>query len=141
MTNNFYTRTLQATQREPIVGKNMVPNNAGGYVFKVSPETRLDRFLILGTESGSYYCTARNMTLDNTKAIKKIIRSSRIFSHHKGKEEGRDSFKCLAISFIFLFGSRTITCFLKTLHLRLRNRWKALIAQLSEPSSKLLAAI
>jgi len=73
MANNFYTQTLQATQQEPAFGENMVQNNAGGYVFQVSPETRLDRFLILGTESGSYYCDAREMTFDNTKAIKEII--------------------------------------------------------------------
>ncbi|MCL2767556.1 MAG: hypothetical protein FWE49_02360 [Synergistaceae bacterium] len=53
MANNFYAQMLPAAQQEPAFGKNMVKNNAGGYVFQVSPETRLDRFLILGTESGS----------------------------------------------------------------------------------------
>ncbi|MCL2768240.1 MAG: TROVE domain-containing protein, partial [Synergistaceae bacterium] len=73
MAQNFYTQALQATQQEPVFGKNMVRNNAGGYVFQVSPETRLDRFLILGSDSGSFYCNAREMTIDNAKAIMEII--------------------------------------------------------------------
>ena len=65
---------LPAAQQEPAFGKNMVKNNAGGYVFQVSPEARLDRFMILGTESGSYNCKAREMTLDNTFAITEIAK-------------------------------------------------------------------
>lgn len=70
---SFYTRSLQASQQEPAWGKPMVCNNAGGYVFSLSPEKQLDRFLILGTESASYYRTAREMTLDNTQAIREMI--------------------------------------------------------------------
>jgi 60 kDa SS-A/Ro ribonucleoprotein len=70
---SFYTQALQATQQEPAVGKAMVRNNAGGYAFQVSPETRLDRFLILGTEAGSYYCGARKMTIDNAETIREMI--------------------------------------------------------------------
>ena len=73
MAHNFYLQALQATQQEPAWGKAMVQNNAGGYVFQVSPETRLDRFLILGSESGSYYCGARAMTIDNARAVKEMI--------------------------------------------------------------------
>lgn len=32
-----------------------VQNNAGGFVFEVSDETRIRRFLILGTTSATYY--------------------------------------------------------------------------------------
>ncbi len=42
-------------QTDPIPGANQVKNDAGGYVYAVDNFTRLHRFLILGSEGGSYY--------------------------------------------------------------------------------------
>ncbi|MEV6058383.1 TROVE domain-containing protein [Nocardia asteroides] len=42
-----------------------VTNNAGGYVFEISPRARVRRFLTLGTESGTYYVNAAALTADN----------------------------------------------------------------------------
>lgn len=61
----------RAPQSEPIPGT--VANNAGGYVYKVSPWTALDRFLILGTEGGSYYATERDLTKESISAVKACI--------------------------------------------------------------------
>ena len=44
-------------QREPIAGT--VANSAGGYAFPVDDWVKLDRFLVLGTEGGSYYASER----------------------------------------------------------------------------------
>jgi 60 kDa SS-A/Ro ribonucleoprotein len=44
-------------------------NNAGGFVFVLDKWAKLDRWLILGTEGGSYYATERQMTRDNAKTI------------------------------------------------------------------------
>ena len=49
------TITTPTPQNEPLRGKNMVKNAAGGYVFPVNNFTKLERFLVLGTEGGSYY--------------------------------------------------------------------------------------
>lgn len=59
-----YAKMLRANQREPLFGRedDMVKNVAGGYVFKVNPNTALERFLILGCEGGTYYVGARDMT-------------------------------------------------------------------------------
>ena len=46
-------------QNEPVPGKPTVPNSSGGYAFAVDDWVRLDRFLILGCEGGSYYATER----------------------------------------------------------------------------------
>ncbi|CAK5095476.1 unnamed protein product [Meloidogyne enterolobii] len=51
-----------------------VRNNAGGYVFKVSDLTRVRRFLILGTEGGTYYVTEQKLTMDNMEALIDIIK-------------------------------------------------------------------
>ncbi len=54
-------------QSEPIVGT--VANSAGGFSFEVSPWMQLQRFLILGSEGGSYYATERTLTAKNATAI------------------------------------------------------------------------
>ncbi|MFC4374756.1 TROVE domain-containing protein [Nocardia halotolerans] len=46
-----------------------VVNNAGGYVFEVTPQARVRRFLTLGTESGTYYVGAEALTADNAEFI------------------------------------------------------------------------
>jgi 60 kDa SS-A/Ro ribonucleoprotein len=56
----------------------MVRNSAGGVPFAVDNWTRLDRFLILGTEGGSYYASQRKMTLDNANSILAAIKQDGI---------------------------------------------------------------
>ena len=56
-------------QNEPIPGKTMIPNNAGGYGFEITPWEQLERFLIVGSESGNYYVNKLDMTLDNAKNV------------------------------------------------------------------------
>ena len=63
-----------APQSEPLPG--MVPNSAGGHVYPVDDMTRLRRFLILGSEGGSYYASERKLTLENAAAVKRCITSS-----------------------------------------------------------------
>lgn len=63
-------------QLEVIPGREseMEKNHAGGYVFTVSPWTALDRFLVLGTEGGTYYATEAKMTKDNAKGVIDLIK-------------------------------------------------------------------
>ncbi|RUL84679.1 TROVE domain-containing protein [Tautonia sociabilis] len=56
-------------QREPIPGSVQVPNSAGGFAFPVDDWTRLERFLILGSEGGSYDATERTLTIENAGAV------------------------------------------------------------------------
>lgn len=64
-------------QGEPIPGREreMVPNRAGGYGFKISPLRQFERFLILGTFSGTYYATAYEMTKENVANALKVVDS------------------------------------------------------------------
>ncbi|CAI5452675.1 unnamed protein product [Caenorhabditis angaria] len=55
------------------VREDQVQNKAGGFVFTVSDETRIRRFLILGTASGTYYQSSKELTLENAKAMIDII--------------------------------------------------------------------
>ena len=56
-------------QSEPIPGKPMVANNAGGYVFQIDKWARLKRWLILGSEAASYYQTAKALTRENGENV------------------------------------------------------------------------
>jgi len=75
-------------QNEPIPGTTQVQNDAGGYTWEVDEWTDLDRFLILGTEGGTYYAGERALTresllnvsrcldLDGIRAVNRIIEIS-----------------------------------------------------------------
>ena len=62
-------------QMKPIPGReaDMVENNAGGYTFALDNFGRLNRFLILGSESGTYYVNARALTKENAQVIRACI--------------------------------------------------------------------
>lgn len=53
-----------------------VRNNAGGFVFKVSDKDRLERFLILGTDGGTYYVGERTLTKQNVEFLRKMIKAN-----------------------------------------------------------------
>ncbi len=55
-------------QTEPL-NERQVPNSAGGFSFPVDGWKRLDRFLILGNEGGSYYAKERELTLENAISV------------------------------------------------------------------------
>ena len=50
-----------------------VANSAGGHSYPVDDMTRLRRFLILGSEGGSYYANERKLILENAAAVKRCI--------------------------------------------------------------------
>lgn len=66
-------QTVSTPQTEPIRGKNMIKNRAGGYGFKVDDWKRLDRFLILGHEGGTYYATQRELSLETVDCIDRLL--------------------------------------------------------------------
>lgn len=56
------------SQREQLHDRQVL-NNAGGYVFALDIWARLDRFLILGSDTGTYYQSARKLTRENAKSV------------------------------------------------------------------------
>lgn len=76
MSFNTYTSysTKKTSQSEKIPGSNQSPNSAGGYSFVVDNWTRLNRFLILGTEGGTYYIKEQKLTKDNANSILECIK-------------------------------------------------------------------
>lgn len=70
-----HVSTRVTPQREPIPGSSQVPNSAGGYAYPVDDWVRLDRFLILGSEGGSYYAGERELTRENAEAVLRCIKA------------------------------------------------------------------
>lgn len=66
---------VQSTQREFILGREdeMAQNNAGGFAFQIDPWDCLHRFLILGTEGGTYYQDERGLTRKNASTVLDLI--------------------------------------------------------------------
>jgi 60 kDa SS-A/Ro ribonucleoprotein len=71
-----YVKNLTSTpQHEPIPGSTQVPNSDGGYSWAVDDWTRLDRFLILGSEGGTYYIKERELTKQNAEAVARCLQA------------------------------------------------------------------
>lgn len=66
-TKHFNTK--ETHQTEAIPGSNQVQNNAGGFVFELDAWGKLDRFLVLGTEGGTYYASENKLTRENASNV------------------------------------------------------------------------
>jgi 60 kDa SS-A/Ro ribonucleoprotein len=75
LTRYFATRLRDRVtpQRDPIPGSAQVANSAGGFAWSLDAWGRLDRFLVLGTEGGSYYIGERELTVENAGAAAACI--------------------------------------------------------------------
>lgn len=52
---------------------DQVVNSAGGYVFALDDWARLDRWLLLGCDGGTYYAAGRQLTIDNARAVEACL--------------------------------------------------------------------
>jgi 60 kDa SS-A/Ro ribonucleoprotein len=76
MSSSYLTRAaspLQTPQSEPIPGSAQVANNAGGFAWKIGTMDRLRRFLVLGSEGGTYYVGERKLTRENIDGIRAAL--------------------------------------------------------------------
>ena len=65
--------TRRTPQSEQVPGSTQVPNSAGGHAWAIDDWARLDRFLVLGSEGGSYYATQRTLTRENAQGVARCI--------------------------------------------------------------------
>lgn len=49
-------------QSKPVPGSDQTPNSAGGNAWSIDPWQLVDRFLVLGTEGGTYYVSEQKLT-------------------------------------------------------------------------------
>jgi 60 kDa SS-A/Ro ribonucleoprotein len=67
-----HVNDLRTPQSQP-ARADQVPNSAGGHVFAVDKWSRLDRFLVLGAEGGTYYVDERKLTVDNAACVRECL--------------------------------------------------------------------
>lgn len=60
-------------QSAPIIGAGQVRNDAGGHVWAVDRWALLERFLILGTEGGTFYATEERATKENAENLSELL--------------------------------------------------------------------
>lgn len=67
----YHQHLRQQPQVQPIFGreKEMVRMESGGYGFNISDWERMERFLIIGSEGGTYYVDERALTVQNAQSI------------------------------------------------------------------------
>src|SRR5260370_14661620 len=68
--------TRKTRQSAPLADRpEQVQNSAGGYLWPVDNWMRLERFLILGSEGGTYYVCERKLILENAIAVRECLKS------------------------------------------------------------------
>jgi 60 kDa SS-A/Ro ribonucleoprotein len=60
---------LRNTPQTQPANERQVQNNAGGYTFTGAPIERLRRFLVLGTDGGTYYTSQAELTQQNATVV------------------------------------------------------------------------
>lgn len=66
---------LRVTPQTESATPEQVKNSAGGFVFAVTAETRLRRFLTLGTDGGTYYVGQKELTKDTAAIVLDFARN------------------------------------------------------------------
>jgi 60 kDa SS-A/Ro ribonucleoprotein len=74
MTYAKHFSPLQTPQSQPLPGQPMIQNAAGGYVFELDDWSRLRRFLILGSQGGTYYASEKKLTIENADVVLNCIK-------------------------------------------------------------------
>ena len=67
-------QSTETPQGLPIPGRDMVENNAGGFVFKLDEWKQLERFLILGSEGGTFYVSEKKLTAENANLVLLLLK-------------------------------------------------------------------
>ncbi|GAA4767699.1 TROVE domain-containing protein [Actinomycetospora chibensis] len=66
--------STRATSQLLRADERQIPNAAGGFGFALDDDTRVLRFLTLGTDGGTYYATARELTAQNASVVLRAAR-------------------------------------------------------------------
>lgn len=67
-------RTLQTGVPQTVrANPRQVKNNAGGYVYALDDQSRLERFLVLGTTGGTYYVSESKLTQESMNFVVDLI--------------------------------------------------------------------
>jgi 60 kDa SS-A/Ro ribonucleoprotein len=72
---NYLKDAAKPTPQSEPLDERQVENSAGGFAYQLDDFARLRRFLILGSEGGSYYASQRKLTHENAQCVRRCVRS------------------------------------------------------------------
>lgn len=75
--NNYselVTNNISNSQFVPQVGKEMIKNHSGAYVFELDKWKRLNRFLIIGVDSSTYYQSKKELVVENYTCLNECLK-------------------------------------------------------------------
>jgi 60 kDa SS-A/Ro ribonucleoprotein len=114
LTNSTNTRQVAKStpQTLPAPGTKIpqVQNNAGGFVFEITPLQKLDRFLIIGTSGGSFYQSESKLTDQNVDAIVALIKANgkvvvdRVIEISQAGRAKNNDYALLVMALVFAHG-------------------------------------
>src|SRR5450755_582427 len=78
-----YFSTKSTPQTEAIPGSDQVPNSAGGFTWELDDWARLDRWLVLGSERGTFYVGERELTRANATIVQRCIAQDGLRTIHR----------------------------------------------------------
>lgn len=70
----IYANVLTNTPQSRPINTDQIENNAGGYVYEISTQQKLERFLLIGSESATYYVSAQELTEKNAQSVIEYIK-------------------------------------------------------------------
>ncbi len=65
-------QTVSTPVNQPVRGMTQIVNRTGGYGFEITDEQRLERFLILGHQGGTYYATQRELSYETADCLDRL---------------------------------------------------------------------
>lgn len=71
-----YASTVKNPPVTTRISERQVVNNTGGFVFQVDDKQRLERFLILGVDRGTYYVSEKDLAKENVSWLEALISRS-----------------------------------------------------------------
>lgn len=73
MSSYLRSHGTRQTHQSESMRVDQVENSAGGFVWAVDKWTRLQRFLVLGSEGGSYYASEHELTTKNVTCLRECL--------------------------------------------------------------------
>lgn len=73
MSKSLKSVNNHAHDQKESAADGQIQNHEGGFVFEVSPKTAIERFLILGTDGGSYYVGEKDFVKESVNMLKDMI--------------------------------------------------------------------
>src|SRR5215210_1734781 len=99
---------MNVYQMKPL-NERQVQNNAGGYVYQIDPIHRLNRFLFLGCEKGTFYQNKNDINIDNISSLDQLIRLDHrelecldlIKEIHRTNRCAKDDYMLFVLAYLF----------------------------------------